>query len=540
MQVREEYAMKILVSDPVSEAGVEVLKRHYPVDVKLKLAPEELAEIIGEYDALVVRSETKVTKDIMAKADKLKVIGRAGVGVDNIDVEAATNRGIIVLNAPEGNTIAATEHTVAMMLAMARRIPQAYQSMKQGKWERSKFMGVEMRGKTLGIIGLGRIGTGVATRALAMEMKVIAYDPFLSVQRAESLGIKLVEVKDIIEQSDFITLHSPMTKETKNLINKQAFDAMKPGVRIINCARGGIIDEQALCDAVVSGKVAAAALDVFEKEPLATDSPLLTLENVIVTPHLGASTEEAQVNVAVDVAEGILTALRGEPVRTAVNIAPVSPEAMTFIKPYLTLAEKLGLLAAHLIKGRIEKVEITYQGEVGKREFHPITTAAVKGLLNPILQETVNFVNAPAIAKGRGIKVREVVNQEAENFTNMLTLAVTSDKDMLTISGALFGKTDPRIVEINQYHVDAVPAGCVLVSPHIDKPGMIGKVGTLLGANGINIAGMQVGRKPGQQPGGESIMVLAIDCPASPEVIDVIKEIDGIIDVVLVDFNGRR
>jgi len=531
--------MKILVSDPVSQAGIEVLQKHFPVDVKLKLPAEELAAIIGEYDALVVRSETKVTKEIIAKADKLKVIGRAGVGVDNIDVEAATNRGIIVLNAPEGNTIAATEHTVAMLLAMARQIPQAYQSMKQGKWERSKFMGVELRGKTLGIIGLGRIGTGVAQRALAMEMKIIAYDPFLSAERAASLGITLMEVKDVIAQADFITLHSPLTKETKNLLDKEAFETMKPSVRIVNCARGGIINEQALFEALVSGKVAAAAVDVFEKEPLPADSPLASAPNLIITPHLGASTQEAQINVAVDVAEGVITALRGEPVRTAVNIAPVSAEAMSFVRPYLTLAEKLGHLAANLVKGRIQKVEMTYQGEVGKREFHPITTAAIKGLLGPILLETINYVNAPAIAKARGIKVAETVNQEEENFTNFITMRVISDKGEVTISGALFGKIEPRIVEINGYHVDAIPTGYVLVSPHMDTPGIIGQVGTILGANKINIAGMQVGRKLGQQPGGESIMVLAIDAPAEQEVIDLIKTVKGITDVTLVNFSGK-
>ncbi|HBS60508.1 MAG TPA: phosphoglycerate dehydrogenase [Firmicutes bacterium] len=532
--------MKVLVSDKISQAGIDVLQKHFPVDVKLKLPPEELAAIIGEYDALVVRSETKVTKDILAKADKLKVIGRAGVGVDNIDVEMATARGIIVLNAPEGNTIAATEHTVALMLAMARKVPQAFQSMKQGKWERAKFMGVEVRGKTLGVIGLGRIGAGVTKRALAMDMKVMVYDPFLSEERAASMGVKLVKVQEIIEQADFITVHAPLTKETKYLLNKEAFAKMKPGVRLVNCARGGIIEEQALYDALVSGKVAAAALDVFEKEPINPDNPLLTLDNVIVTPHLGASTEEAQVNVAVDVAEGIINALKGEPVRTAVNIAPVSAEALSFIGPYLNLAEKMGHLAVRLIKGPISKVEITYQGEIGKREFHPITTATLKGLLAPILQETVNFVNAPNIAKNRGITIRETVNQETENFTNFITLCVASDKDQITVSGALFGKTDPRIVEINGYHVDAAPAGYVLVSPHIDKPGIIGQVGTILGANGINIAGMQVGRKPGQKPGGESIMLLAIDNPASQDVINTIKGVDGIKDIVFVDFGGHE
>lgn len=532
--------MKILVSDLVSQAGIEVLQKHFFVDVKPKLPPAELAATIGNYDALVVRSETKVTKEIIAQADKLKVIGRAGVGVDNIDVEAATNRGIIVLNAPEANTIAATEHTMAVMLAMARRIPQAFQSMKQGKWERTKFMGVEMCGKTLGVIGQGRIGTGVAQRALAMEMKVIVYDPFLSEQQAEHRGVKLVKIQDIIEQADFITVHVPLTKATKYLLNKQAFDRMKPGVRIINCARGGIIDEQALCEAITTGKVAAAALDVFEKEPINPEHPLLKLENVVVTPHLGASTEEAQVNVAVDIAEGIISALKGEPVRSAVNIAPISAETMSFIRPYLALAEKMGYLAANMIKGRIAKVELTYQGEIGKREIHPITIAALKGLLAPSLQETVNFINASQIAKTKGIKVCEVINQETENFTNFITLSITSAEEETTISGALFGKTDSRIVEINGYHVDAVPTGCILVSMHIDKPGVIGQVGTILGAHNINIAGMQVGRKPKQKPGGESIMVLAIDNPVDQAVINGIKCVDGIADVMFVNFNGQE
>jgi len=322
-------------------------------------------------------------------------------------------------------------------------------------------------------------------------------------------------------------------------LDKEAVETMKPSVRIVNCARGGIINEQALFEALVSGKVAAAAVDVFEKEPLPADSPLASAPNLIITPHLGASTQEAQINVAVDVAEGVITALRGEPVRTAVNIAPVSAEAMSFVRPYLTLAEKLGHLAANLVKGRIQKVEMTYQGEVGKREFHPITTAAIKGLLGPILLETINYVNAPAIAKARGIKVAETVNQEEENFTNFITMRVISDKGEVTISGALFGKIEPRIVEINGYHVDAIPTGYVLVSPHMDTPGIIGQVGTILGANKINIAGMQVGRKLGQQPGGESIMVLAIDAPAEQEVIDLIKTVKGITDVTLVNFSGK-
>ncbi|MCX7781907.1 MAG: phosphoglycerate dehydrogenase, partial [Negativicutes bacterium] len=344
--------MRVLVSDPVSERGVEMLKKHFAVDVKTKLPPEELISIIGEYDALVVRSETKVTKAVLEAAVNLKVIGRAGVGVDNIDVEAATQRGIIVLNAPEGNTIAATEHTIAMMLSLARNIPQAHASMKQKEWQRSKFMGVEMRGKTLGIFGLGRIGTGVAKRAIALEMNIMGYDPFISAAQAEQLGIKMAEIDEILAEADFLTFHLPLTAETKNMINKDSFAKMKKGVRIINCARGGVINEADLAEALKSGVVAGAAIDVFEKEPVSPDNPLLECDNIVLTPHLGASTAEAQVGVAVDVAEGIIAALTGNPVLTAVNMAPIPKHVLEVIKPYMNLAEKMGCLAVHLADGR--------------------------------------------------------------------------------------------------------------------------------------------------------------------------------------------
>ena len=390
--------MKILVADPVSEQGVALLAQKHTVDVKLKLPVEELIKIIGEYDALVVRSETKVTKVVMEAADNLKVIGRAGVGVDNIDVEAATKKGIIVLNAPEGNTVAATEHTMAMMLALARNVAQAHGSMTEGKWERAKFMGVEMRGKTLGILGLGRIGTGVAKRALAMEMEIVAYDPFISADHAKALGIELAELDEVLKRADFITLHLPFTGETKNLINKDSIATMKDGVRIINCARGGTIDEEALAVALKEGKVAGAAIDVFAKEPLDPANPLIGLPNVILTPHLGASTAEAQVGVAVDVAYGILAALDGEPVTTAVNMAPIPVHVMQVIKPYFNLAERMGCLAVHLTDGRINAVDVEYNGAIAEVETKMLTTAVLKGLLNPILQESVNYVNAGGLA----------------------------------------------------------------------------------------------------------------------------------------------
>ncbi|WP_425059222.1 D-3-phosphoglycerate dehydrogenase [Sporomusa carbonis] len=526
--------MKILVSDPVSAAGVEILQKEFAVDVKLKLPPEELIKIIPEYDALVVRSETKVTKAVLAAADKLKAIGRAGVGVDNIDVEAATQKGIIVLNAPEGNTIAATEHTVAMMLALARNVPQAHQSMKEGKWERSKFMGVEMRGKTLGIFGLGRIGTGVAKRALAMEMEVLAYDPFISADHAKALDIELAEIDDILAKADFITLHLPLTPETKNLLNKEAFAKVKPGVRIINCARGGVVNELDLAEAVEAGIVAGAAIDVFEKEPVNPDNPLLKLDKVVVTPHLGASTAEAQVGVAVDVAHGIIAALRGEPVTTAVNMAPIPAHVLKVIKPYLDLAEKMGCLAVHLADGRINAVDIEYNGEISQVDTKMLTTALVKGLLNPILQESINYVNAPGVAKARGIKVKEIRSKEAVDFANLITVRVRTDKGEHRVAGTLFGQ-EGRIVLIDGYRVDVAAEGWLLIGPHINKPGMVGKVGTILGEANVNIAGMQVGRT---ETAGTNIMVMSIESDIPTPVMLKIKAVDGILGAKLVNFNA--
>jgi len=527
--------MKILVADPVSEQGIAILAKEHTVDVKLKLPPEELIKTIPGYDALVVRSETKVTKAVIEAADKLKVIGRAGVGVDNIDVEAATKKGIIVLNAPEGNTIAATEHTIAMMLSLARNIPQAHQSLKNGEWQRSKFIGVEMRGKTLGILGLGRIGSGVAKRALAMEMKIMAYDPFIAADRAKALGIELAELDDVLAAADFITLHLPLTAETKGLIDKQSIAKMKPGVRIINCARGGVIDEAALAKAINEGHVGGAAIDVFAQEPVDPANPLLALDKVVLTPHLGASTAEAQVGVAIDVAEGILLALRGEPVTTAVNIAPVPLHVMQVIKPYLNVAEKMGCLVVHLADGRIDAVEVEYNGQISEVDIRMLTTAVLKGILGPILQEAVNYVNAPTVAKARGIKAREIKSKEAANFANLITVRVRTDKGQHMVAGTLFGKEEARIVMIDGYRVDVEPQGWLLIGPHIDKPGIIGKVGTILGDQNINIAGMQVGRT---EKAGTSIMVMTVEADIPTPVMLKIKAVDGILGARLVNFNA--
>lgn len=528
--------MKILVADPVSEQGIALLQKEFAVDIRIKLSPEELIAIIGQYDALVVRSETKVTAPVIAAADRLKVIGRAGVGVDNIDVSAATQKGIIVLNAPEGNTMAATEHTVAMMLALSRNIPQAHASMKAGKWERGKLMGVEMRGKTLGVFGLGRIGAGVAKRALAMEMDVLAYDPYISQHQAKGLGVELAEIDDILAAADFITLHLPLTAETKHLFNAERLAKLKPGARLVNCARGGIIDEAALAAALAEGRLAGAAIDVFGKEPIEADNPLLKLDNVVLTPHLGASTAEAQIGVAVDVAVGITAALKGEPVTTAVNMTPMPRHVLEVIKPYLTLAEKMGCLAVHLVDGRMSGLQVEYNGEISEIDTKMLTTAVVKGVLNPILQEPVNYVNAPGIAKGRGITIKEVKSKDAVHFANLITVRASTDKGDVVVAGTLFGKEESRIVVIDGYRVDVEPKGWLLIGPHIDKPGIVGKVGTVLGDNRINIVSMQVGRTVTT---GTSIMVMAVDQDIPTPIMLKIKAVDGILDAKLVNLCGK-
>jgi len=519
--------LKVIVTDPISEEGVKRLKKEATVEVATNLSESELVEQIKDYDALIVRSGTQVTRKVINAATKLKVIGRAGVGVDNIDVDAATEKGIIVINAPEGNTISAAEHTIAMMLALSRNIPQANASLKRGEWNRSKFVGVEVNNKTLGIIGLGRVGTEVVKRAQGLGMQVLAYDPFISAERAEELGIQLADIDEILKKSDYITIHTPLNKDTRHLISEEQFKKMKDGARIINCARGGIIEEDVLARAIKSGKVAGAALDVFENEP-PKDSPLLHLDNVIVTPHLGASTREAQVNVAVTAAEGVLEALKGGPVRNAVNMPSIKPETLAVIKPYLMLAEKLGSLCIQLIEGRIDAVEVSYSGDVASIDTGPLTIAVLKGILNRMLSEPVNFVNAPVIAKSRGVKVVESKIGATEDFADLITVTVKTPKGEKSVAGTLFGKKDARIVRIDRYHVDAVPSGHMLVSAHFDKPGIIGRVGTILGENDINIAGMQVGR---EKIRGKAVMVLNVDSAVPDKILKQIEKIDGIFDI---------
>ena len=523
--------MKILAADGISPEGIALLG-DYEVDVRDKISHEELAEIIGGYDALMVRSASKVSADIIACADRLKIIGRAGVGVDNIDVKAATERGIIVINSPGGNTIAATEHTMAMMLSLTRNIPAADATMHAGEWNRKAYVGVELRGKTLGIIGMGRIGSGVAKRALAFDMNIIAYDPYINEERAKALGVTVGTLEDIFREADFITVHMPLTKETRGMISMEQMRQMKRGVRLVNCARGGIIDEADLAAAVKEGIVAGAAIDVFETEPLVADSPLRDVPGIVLTPHLGASTVEAQIGVSVDVAEGIRAALRGEPVTAAVNMAPVSQEVMRVIRPYITLAERLGCTVCSLAEGAVSQVEVIYSGEITEVNTSFLTTAVLKGMLNPILESEINYVNAPGVAKSRGIKVVEVKEKETAHFSTLITVRVTAAGGTAEVQGTLFG-TEGRIVRINRFRVDVDPHARILICPHINRPGIIGSIGSIMGAAGVNISGMQVGKS---DRAGTNIMVLTIDHDIPDETFARVLAVDGIFDAKLVNF----
>jgi len=518
-----EREMKIIITDPLDEEGIEELRKEFQVDVFQKISEEELVEKIGEYDAIIVRSGTKVTRKVIEAAKNLKVIGRAGVGVDNVDVEAATERGILVINTPDANTITTAEHTIAMMLAAARNIPQANESLKRGEWERKKYMGVELYEKTLGIIGLGRIGSEVAKRAMAFGMKVIAYDPYVSEERARELGVELVSLEDLLGRADFITIHAPKTKETQKLIDEEALKKVKKGVIIVNCARGGIIDEEALYKALKRGDVRAAALDVFEKEPPGK-IPLLALENVVATPHLGASTREAQRRAALEIAREVRAALKGELVRNAVNMPQVPPNVLNAIKPYLALAESLSKFAAQIAEGRIRELEVTYRGEFADLDLSLVTRSAIKGLLDPILMSPINYVNAPVIASQRGISVKESRVEEGRGESE-ITITLRADNEV-SVSGVTTNG-EIRLRRVMRYKLDFELTKYTLITRHLDVPGMVGKVGTILGENEINIASMQVGR---ERIGGEAIMLLSVDNPISEEVLRKIRETEGIED----------
>ncbi len=517
---------KVLVSDPIAKDGVDALAGVADVDVKTGLAPEELLRIIGEYDALIVRSETKVTSDVINAADRLVVIGRAGAGVDNIDVDAATKRGIIVVNTPLGNTISAAEHTIALMLSLSRYIPQANASLKGGKWERQRFMGVEVRGKTLGIVGLGQIGSEVARRARGLEMHVLAHDPFVSVERAQSLIVEMVPLEELLARSDYVAIHTALTPQTRGLIGEKELRLMKPGARIMNVARGGIVDEEALYKAVEEGRIAGAAVDVFTTEP-ARENILFKSDKIIVTPHLGASTAEAQERVAIDVANQIEAIFRGEPPAYAVNAPLVARETMAIIGPYIDVAVKAASLATQLSVGQLGKVDVEYLGEIADYDVTPLKAAVIKGLLQPVSEENVTIVNANLVAEHRGLRISERKGSYEGIFTNLIQVRAMTKEGTTTVSGTL-GHDGPHIVQINEFWVDVSPgAGHLLICENVDRPGMIGIVGTVLGHHNININSMRVA----SGDTGRAMMVLGLDSAPSDEVA---REIEGLEDIFAV------
>jgi D-3-phosphoglycerate dehydrogenase len=505
---------KVLIADKLSPQAIAVFKqRGVEVDVKTGLKPDELIAIIGGYEGLAVRSSTKVTKDVLLAGKKLKVIGRAGIGVDNVDVPAASAHGVVVMNTPFGNSVTTAEHAVTLMMAMARQIPQANASTHAGKWEKNAFMGVELAGKTLGLIGCGNIGSIVADRAQGLKMKVITYDPFLSTERADALHVEKVELDELLKRADVISLHTPMSETTRNILNKDSLAKCKKGVRIVNCARGGLVNEVDLKAALESGQVAGAALDVFEEEP-ATANPLFGMSQVICTPHLGASTAEAQKNVAVQVAEQMADYLTKGAVTNALNIPSMSAEDAARLKPYVQLAELLGGFAGQLTETGIKKVTIEYEGNVAKLNTKPLTAVAVKGLLAPLV-EGVNMVNAPVIAKERNIEVSSISHNRASDYQTLLRVTVVTEKRTRTVAGTLSGDK-PRIVEVNGIKLEAGLGTYMLYVNNDDKPGFIGSLGTLLGKNKINIAYFHLGRNEAQD---EAIALVEVDQPVSPEML---------------------
>jgi len=522
---------KVLVSDPIDQVGIDILSQVATVDIKIGLPPAELVQIIGEYDALMIRSGTQVTKDVIEAGTQLKIIGRAGVGVDNVDVEAATRKGIVVVNSPEGNTIAAAEHAIAMMLALSRHIPDANSSVKRGEWDRKSFTGSEVYKKTLGVVGLGKIGSHVASVGKAMGMKLLAYDPFISRERAEQLGCQLVDMDMLVREADYITMHIPKTPETTHIINAEMLAKMKPTTRIINCARGGIIDENALAEALKAKTIAGAALDVYETEPLA-ESPLRSLgKEMILTPHLGASTAEAQVNVAIDVAEQIRDVLLGLPARSAVNIPGLSPDVLAEFKPYMQLAETLGKLVGQLAGGRVELLNVRLQGELATNKSQPLVVAALKGLLFQALRERVNYVNASIEAKERGIRVIETRDASVRDYAGSLHLEATGSLGTHSVTGALLGDGEIRLTNLDDFPINVPPNQHMLFTLHRDQPGIIGQLGSLLGSFNVNIASMQVGRKIVR---GDAVMVLNLDDPLPDGILAEIIKVQGIRDAYTV------
>ena len=514
---------RILVADPLSEDGVARLREAGDVEVRTGLGEDDLIAALVGVEALVVRSATRVTARVIAGAERLRVVGRAGVGVDNIDVEAATRRGILVVNSPRGNIAAAAEHTIALLMAAARLLPQADASVRRGEWQRSKYVGVEVRGKTLGVVGLGNIGSEVAKRAQGLEMEVVAFDPVVPAERAEQFNVSLVPLDELLGRADFVTVHVPLVEGTRGLLGRRELGLMKPGSRLINAARGGIVDEAALFEALRAGRPAVAAADVFEHEPPG-ESPLLTLPNFIATPHIAASTEEAQTSVAFDVAEEVAAVLAGELPRHTVNAPALPPEELAYLRPYATLAEKLGSLHVQLFGARVATLETDYEGEVADHDVALLTASAIRGLLAAFVEERINAVNARLVAASRGIKLTERRSaRSSSSYPSLVSLRV----DGVTLAGTvLFG--EPRVIGLEKFRVDLVPEGRFLVSRHADRPGVVGRFGTILGGHDINIASMQVGR---DAPRGRALMILQVDEPVPEPVLAELRAVPGMADL---------
>jgi D-3-phosphoglycerate dehydrogenase len=523
------YDMKVLVSDNLGEAGIKMFEEEpgLEVDVRTGLEPGELKKIIGDYDALVIRSATKVDADLLRAAKNLKVVGRAGIGLDNVDLAEATKQGVVVMNTPTGNVVTTAEHTIAMMMALTRNIPWGTSTLKAGKWEKKKLQGREIYNKVLGIIGFGKIGSIVADRARGLKMQVIVHDSYIPDEQIEKAGFKAVSIEALYRRSDYITVHVPKLKDTAGLINKKAFDQMKEGVMIINCARGGIVDEADLNEALKSGKVAGAALDVFESEPPGV-CPLFDIDRVICTPHLGASTLEAQTNVAVMVAEQIIAYLKTETVINAVNVPAVSGDLLEKLNPYLTLADRMGCLLAQLSQGPIKEILIEYTGDFDDLDLSPVTTAVLKGLMTPMIKDDVNFVNARVLAKERGVKITEARTAESKEYLNLITVRAVTDKAKNKVAGTIFGRKNPRVVNINNFRLELEPVDRFMLIHNHDKPGAIGSIGTLLGDHNINISRMRVGL---EEKSDKTMIFLRTNTPIPEDVIDKMRDLPLIISV---------
>jgi D-3-phosphoglycerate dehydrogenase len=526
--------MKVLVSDNLGEAGIRMFQEEEGIDVDVKtgLPPEELKGVIGDYDGLVIRSATKVTEDLLEAATQLKVVGRAGIGLDNVDIPAATKRGIVVMNTPGGNVITTAEHTIAMILALTRNIPDGTSSLKAGRWDKKKLQGREIYNKILGVIGFGKIGSIVADRARGLRMQVIVHDPFVTPDQIEKAGFESVTLEELFQRSDYITVHVPKLKGTTGLINKDAFDQMKEGVMIVNCARGGIVDEDDLYDAMQSGKVLGAALDVFESEPPGI-CPLFELDRLICTPHLGASTQEAQTKVAVDVAGQIIDFLKNDTILNAVNVPSITGDLLKKLGPLLTLAEQMGNLQSQLIHGPIKEVVIEYAGDFKELDLSPVSMAVLKGLLTHIVKDDVNFVNSQALAKERGIRITETSSDESYEYVNLITVKVVTTEMTTTVSGTIFGKNEIRIVKINNFRLELIPTGHISLIYNLDKPGAIGSFATLVGSNNINIEQMQVGQ---EETGGMSIIFVKTSVRIPEKVIEKVLDLPLIISVTPLEF----